>query len=52
MIAWASSQGMGLKGLIRSPLTGPAGNVEFLAHWVPGFQAGSDTGKLIRNCTD
>ena len=29
-------KGMGLMGLIRSPITGPAGNVEFLAHWVPG----------------
>ena len=52
LTAWASSQAMGLKGLIRSPLIGPAGNVEFLAHWVPGFQAGSDADKLIRNCTD
>ena len=52
LIAWASSQGLGLRGLIRSPLTGPAGNVEFLAHWVPGLRAGSDAVKLIRDCTD
>jgi 23S rRNA (cytidine1920-2'-O)/16S rRNA (cytidine1409-2'-O)-methyltransferase len=52
LIAWASFQGLGLKGLIRSPLIGPAGNVEFLAHWVPGFQTGSNAEKLIRNCTD
>jgi 23S rRNA (cytidine1920-2'-O)/16S rRNA (cytidine1409-2'-O)-methyltransferase len=30
---WAESQGLELQGLIRSPITGPAGNVEFLAHW-------------------
>ena len=30
---WAMSQGLGLVGLIRSPITGPAGNVEFLAYW-------------------
>jgi 23S rRNA (cytidine1920-2'-O)/16S rRNA (cytidine1409-2'-O)-methyltransferase len=52
LVAWASSQGMGLSGLIRSPLTGPAGNVEFLAHWVPGLRAGSDAVTLIRDCTD
>jgi 23S rRNA (cytidine1920-2'-O)/16S rRNA (cytidine1409-2'-O)-methyltransferase len=52
LIAWASSRAMGLKGLIRSPLIGPAGNVEFLVHWVPGFKAGSGAETLIRNCTD
>lgn len=36
IVAWAQSEGIGLRGLIRSPITGPAGNVEFLAHWAPG----------------
>jgi len=35
LVSWAVSQDLGLVGLIRSPITGPAGNVEFLAHWVP-----------------
>ena len=48
---WAASRGMGLMGLIRSPLTGPAGNVEFLAHWVPGSQGSRDSAALIRDCT-
>jgi 23S rRNA (cytidine1920-2'-O)/16S rRNA (cytidine1409-2'-O)-methyltransferase len=51
LTAWAESQDLGLMGLIRSPLTGPAGNVEFLAHWVPGYQASGDPAAMIRNCT-
>jgi 23S rRNA (cytidine1920-2'-O)/16S rRNA (cytidine1409-2'-O)-methyltransferase len=47
---WAASQGMGLGGLIRSPLTGPAGNVEFLAHWIPGQKASVDVAALIEVC--
>jgi len=33
---FAATLGLGLHGLIRSPLTGPAGNIEFLAWWRPG----------------
>ncbi|NIV28696.1 MAG: TlyA family rRNA (cytidine-2'-O)-methyltransferase [Anaerolineae bacterium] len=51
LVAWAVSRDIGLMGLIRSPLTGPAGNVEFLAHWVPGHQASVDSAALIRDCT-
>lgn len=32
----ASELGLGLRGLMPSPLRGPAGNVEFLAWWEPG----------------
>jgi 23S rRNA (cytidine1920-2'-O)/16S rRNA (cytidine1409-2'-O)-methyltransferase len=32
--AWADEQGLVLRGLITSPITGTAGNVEFLAHWL------------------
>jgi 23S rRNA (cytidine1920-2'-O)/16S rRNA (cytidine1409-2'-O)-methyltransferase len=39
VIDWAAAQGLGLAGLIRSPLIGPAGNVEFLAHWTPSSDA-------------
>jgi 23S rRNA (cytidine1920-2'-O)/16S rRNA (cytidine1409-2'-O)-methyltransferase len=33
VLMFAQEHGYGLLGLIRSPLTGPKGNVEFLAHW-------------------
>jgi 23S rRNA (cytidine1920-2'-O)/16S rRNA (cytidine1409-2'-O)-methyltransferase len=32
VLGWATDHGLYLQGLIRSPITGPAGNVEFLAH--------------------
>ena len=51
LAARAASQDLGLMGLIRSPLTGPAGNVEFLAHWVPGYQTSGDSAAMIRDCT-
>jgi len=51
LAAWAESQALGLMGLIRSPLTGPAGNVEFLAHWVPGYQVSGDSAAMIQDCT-
>lgn len=34
VLRWASGQGMFTRGLLRSPILGPAGNVEFLAHLV------------------
>jgi len=37
VLAFAQREGFGLKGLIRSPITGPKGNVEFLAWLVPGL---------------
>jgi 23S rRNA (cytidine1920-2'-O)/16S rRNA (cytidine1409-2'-O)-methyltransferase len=48
LATWAASEGMGLLGLIRSPITGPAGNVEFLAHWVPGRADTVDIAWLIQ----
>jgi 23S rRNA (cytidine1920-2'-O)/16S rRNA (cytidine1409-2'-O)-methyltransferase len=50
LTAWGKAQGLGLAGLIRSPLTGPAGNVEFLAHWLPGQATTVDTVTLIEGC--
>jgi 23S rRNA (cytidine1920-2'-O)/16S rRNA (cytidine1409-2'-O)-methyltransferase len=32
VLGWAADHGLYLQGLIGSPITGPAGNVEFLAH--------------------
>ncbi len=31
VLVWAAEQGWAVAGLIRSPITGPKGNVEFLA---------------------
>jgi 23S rRNA (cytidine1920-2'-O)/16S rRNA (cytidine1409-2'-O)-methyltransferase len=50
--AWAESRGMGLMGIIRSPITGPAGNVEFLAHWLPGRMAAVEIQSQIEVCVE
>jgi 23S rRNA (cytidine1920-2'-O)/16S rRNA (cytidine1409-2'-O)-methyltransferase len=50
MIGWAQSQDLQLLDLIRSPITGPAGNVEFLAYWVPGGSGTVQTTALIQAC--
>jgi 23S rRNA (cytidine1920-2'-O)/16S rRNA (cytidine1409-2'-O)-methyltransferase len=47
---WAAARHIGLLGLIRSPITGPAGNVEFLAHWAPGCKTIHDRRDLIQDC--
>ena len=52
LIGWATSQGMGLLGLIRSPITGPAGNVEFLAHWQPGKPSPGPIAPMIQACIE
>lgn len=36
LLAWAPANGLQTQGLISSPLRGPAGNIEFLVHWVLG----------------
>ena len=36
ILAFAESQGCGLRGLVRSPLLGPKGNTEFLVWLAPG----------------
>jgi 23S rRNA (cytidine1920-2'-O)/16S rRNA (cytidine1409-2'-O)-methyltransferase len=52
IIAWAESQGLGLMGLVRSPITGPAGNVEFLVQWVPGCASQVKTEAAIAACLE
>ena len=52
LVGWAEAQGMGLQGLIRSPIAGPAGNVEFLAHWLPGSASMVDVAPLIEACLE
>src|SRR5574341_832393 len=36
VLEFAARSGLGLRGLMRSPITGPKGNVEFLAWLAPG----------------
>lgn len=40
VLGQAASAGFGVRGLVPSPLRGPAGNVEFLAHLVLGEEGG------------
>jgi 23S rRNA (cytidine1920-2'-O)/16S rRNA (cytidine1409-2'-O)-methyltransferase len=49
---WAEDHGLGLAGLIRSPITGPAGNVEFLAHWLPGRKPRGERNAIIAGCLE
>lgn len=46
VLGFAQTQGFGIRGLIRSPLLGPKGNVEFLA-WLQ-MNAGEGMGTLSR----
>jgi 23S rRNA (cytidine1920-2'-O)/16S rRNA (cytidine1409-2'-O)-methyltransferase len=39
LLAWAPVNGLQTGGLIPSPLRGPAGNIEFLVHWVLGARS-------------
>ena len=36
ILSWALDHGLAVRGLMASPLKGPAGNVEFLAHLSKG----------------
>ncbi len=46
VLAFAQKEGCAVRGLIRSPLTGPKGNVEFLA-WLRFGEDGGDIAELI-----
>ena len=50
ILGWACEHHLGLRGLIRSPLTGPAGNVEFLAWWTCASDATVDVAQLLDEC--
>lgn len=50
LLHWAQEQGLGFNGLIRSPITGPAGNVEFLAGWTVGAPASAEIETQIEAC--
>jgi len=47
VLAFAQEEGLGIKGLIRSPITGPKGNIEFLA-WLDSTEnRSSDLEQLV-----
>lgn len=49
--AWALEHGLAVRGLMRSPLKGPAGNVEFLAYLSKGRgKASIDIEEAIAEC--
>ena len=52
ILHWAGGQELGLMGLIRSPITGPAGNVEYLAHWVVGQSPALEIQPAIDTCVE
>lgn len=47
VLGWAAEHGWGVLGLERSPIRGPAGNVEFLAHLVRGAETAIDVPAAI-----
>jgi 23S rRNA (cytidine1920-2'-O)/16S rRNA (cytidine1409-2'-O)-methyltransferase len=54
VLLWADGHGLRMRGLMASPLKGPAGNVEFLAHLVhqgPG-DSRMDIETVIDNCLE
>ena len=46
ILTFTQEQGFGVHGLLRSPVIGPKGNVEFLA-WLEMGHPGLDTQKLL-----
>jgi 23S rRNA (cytidine1920-2'-O)/16S rRNA (cytidine1409-2'-O)-methyltransferase len=44
----AEGLGLGVKAMIASPLRGPAGNIEFLVHLIPG-SASAPSNELVDN---
>ncbi len=51
VLAFAAAAGLPPHGLARSPITGPAGNIEFLA-WLGGPGPGLDIEQAIRSAVD
>jgi 23S rRNA (cytidine1920-2'-O)/16S rRNA (cytidine1409-2'-O)-methyltransferase len=50
LLGWAAGEGWGVAGLIRSPIVGAEGNVEFLAHLRPNASS-PDLDALINQVT-
>jgi 23S rRNA (cytidine1920-2'-O)/16S rRNA (cytidine1409-2'-O)-methyltransferase len=54
VLLWAEEHGLTVRGLMASPLKGPAGNVEFLAHLIYQEleESGVDIEALVDNCLE
>jgi 23S rRNA (cytidine1920-2'-O)/16S rRNA (cytidine1409-2'-O)-methyltransferase len=52
VLSWASENGLTPAGLIRSPITGTQGNVEFLVWLKSDLEAGPDLKSLIEGALD
>jgi predicted rRNA methylase YqxC with S4 and FtsJ domains len=52
ILNWAGGQELGLMGLIRSPKPGPAGNVEFLVHWIVGQPPAIEIQPAVETCVE
>lgn len=52
VLIFAQNEGYGVRGLIRSPLLGPKGNVEFLAHLVFPSEGMADLSKIVLDAVD
>ena len=53
ILGWAVDHGLAVRGLIPSPIKGPAGNVEFLVHLSRGpGEASIDIEEAIARCVD
>jgi len=50
VLGWAADHGLYLQGLIQSPITGPAGNVEFLAHLTTAAGQNQEIETAIARC--
>lgn len=50
ILTFAQSLGYSLQGLIRSPIVGPKGNVEFLAYFHSSQQPGFTVQELLESC--
>lgn len=52
VLEWCRKEGIALGGLTRSPITGGDGNVEFLAHLVPGGVSAVSVEEAVRKCVE
>jgi 23S rRNA (cytidine1920-2'-O)/16S rRNA (cytidine1409-2'-O)-methyltransferase len=52
LLTWVEANGWGVCGLIPSPLRGPAGNVEFLAHLRLGLPSSLNVGTAVETALE
>ncbi len=49
VLSWAAEHGWQVRGLTRSPIKGPKGNIEFLAWWTPAPAGPADPAAEAEN---